>query len=221
MTGVEQHDLGGSPISVVLMDWAGTITVPMPEMMRLAAEHLGFSNQQLAQALTALAGYFTTTDSMIHKAERGEVPDSELLAWLESQSPGSQRLFDPNEPSFINAPDRPEMLDLLWWLQDKDVTVIMATNNFASAQEMLASRYLDPGLVSAVINSALIGARKPEQKFWDITLEAAMADPTEVVLLDDNKRNLDSAAEHGMATILVENDAACAIKELKDLLGDG
>ncbi len=206
-------------ISVVLVDWAGTLTVPMSEMVQLAVNHLQFTDEQLGLAFAGLTDYLIGSDSIVHRAERGEIPDSEMLAWLEEQAPGSSRLFNPDEPSIINAPDRPEMIELLWWLQDFDVTVMLATNNFVSSQEMLASRYLDPGLVHAVINSALVGARKPEPEFWQIVLDATMASPSEIVLLDDNAGNLAAAAALGMHTILVGDDALPAIDELKAILG--
>lgn len=206
-------------ISVVLVDWAGTVTVPMNEMMKLAIDHLDMSDEQLSAALGGLSDYFTGSDSIVHRAERGEIADAELLAWLEQQSPGASRLFDTDGPSFINAPDRPEMIELLWWLQDVDVTVMLATNNFLSAQEMLASRYLDSGLVHAIVNSALIGARKPDPEFWDVVLDATMVEPHEIVLLDDNDHNLRAAEALGMQTIAVGDDAASAVAELKALLG--
>ncbi len=207
-----------SDIEVVLIDWAGTITVPMGEMVRLAAEHLQFSDEDLGKAMAGLLSYFGDEDSILHKAERGEVPDSDLLAWMEEQAPGAGRLFATDEPSFLNAPDRPEMIELLWWLQDIDVAVMLATNNFVSAQDMLADRYLTSGLVHAIVNSALIGARKPEPEFWDIVLDAVEVEPHQVVLLDDNATNLESAAALGMRTIAVGEDASVAIAELKALL---
>lgn len=202
-------------IDLVLMDWAGTVTVPMSQMMRAAVDHLGWSDDEMAQALAGLAGYFTSDDSMVHRAERGQVDDRELLAWLDQQYPGASALFDLDGPSFINAADRPDMIDAMWWLQDQEVEVWLATNNFATAQEMLASRYLDSGLVNAIVNSALIRARKPDPAFWDIVLDAAGLEPNRILLVDDNVANLEAAADRGMATILVGDDAGPAIADLK------
>lgn len=210
MAGLESTD-----IELVLMDWAGTVTVPMSQMMKDAVDFLGWSDQEFGRAVGALAEYFTSDDSIVHKAERGEIEDSELLIWLDEQYPGASALFDVDQPSFINAADRPEMIDLLWWLQDNEVEVWLATNNFATAQDMLASRYLDSGLVNAIVNSALIGARKPHADYWKIILDASDLEPAQMVLVDDNVANLDSAAALGMATILISEDAAPAIAELK------
>jgi len=211
-------DQEASEIKVVLIDWAGTLTIPMTDMVRLAATQLDLPNDDLAKILMALSDYFTSDDSLFHRAERGEVADEELFSWLEAQVPGASRLFETDEPSLLTAPDRPEMIDLLWWLQDLDVSVLLATNNLLSAQDVLASRYLDSGLVHAIVNSALVGARKPEPEFWGIVLEATMVEPSEMVLLDDNTTNIESAAALGIQTVLVGNDSALAVAQLKALL---
>ncbi len=207
-----------SDIELVLMDWAGTVTVSMGQMMKDAIEYLGWSDEKVGQALGALAEYFTTDDSIVHKAERGEVEDSEVLTWLDEQHPGASALFDVDQPSFINAADRPEMIDLLWWLQDNEIEVWLATNNFASAQEMLASRYLDSGVVNAIVNSALVGARKPHADYWKIILDASELDPAQILLVDDNATNLEAAAALGMSTVAIGEDAAPAIAEIKAAL---
>ncbi len=206
-----------SGIELVLMDWAGTVTVPMSQMMQAAVAHLGWSDDELGQALVGLSDYFTSDDSIVHRAERGQIDDRELMAWLDEQYPGASALFDLDQPSFINASDRPEMIDALWWLQDREVQVWLATNNFASAQEMLAGRYLDSGLVNGIVNSALVGARKPDPEYWDIVLDAAEVEPTEVLLVDDNAVNVASAQALGMSTVLVGDDAAPSIAEIKSL----
>jgi putative hydrolase of the HAD superfamily len=206
-------------IELVLMDWAGTVTVPMSQMVRDAVDHLEWSDDELARALTGLADYFTSDDSMVHRAERGQIDDRELLAWLDEQHPGASALFDVDRPSFINAADRPEMIELLWWLQDHEFEVWLATNNFASAQDMLAGRYLDSGLVNAIVNSALIGARKPDAAFWEIVIEASGLTADELLLVDDNLANLEAAAELGMATLFIGDDAAPAIADLKTRFG--
>lgn len=203
-------------ISTVLIDWAGTITVPLIEVGQRAGEHLGIPFDQLVEAI---GSDYVNGESIIHLAERGDIDDDELVERLGELVPGGERLFDLHEPSILTAPERPAMIELLEWMRDEiDVTVMMATNNFAMAQEMLATRFLDSGLVHAVINSALIGARKPEPEFWDVVLETAMVDAPEIVLLDDSAANLTAAADLGMHTIEVGADETPAIAELRTLL---
>lgn len=209
-------------IDAVLMDWAGTITVPMHEMVIAAATELGFSQDDIGTAFAELAEYFLSDDSPIHQAERGEIDDDELADFLESKAPGSSKLLlDPAGPSFLNGADRPEMITLLEDLRSADIAVILATNNFRIAQDLLATRYLDAGLVAAIVNSAMIGSRKPDPKFYGFAVEAAGVDPTFALFVDDQEVNLAPARDLGMATVLVGADPSVAISEIRSLvLGD-
>lgn len=207
------------PFTTVLIDWAGTVTVPMHEMLISAARELEMSDEQIGAAFNGLAEYFVSADSPIHKAERGEIDDDELGDFIDGKVPGSSGLLlDPSGPSFLNGADRPEMIALLEDLRDADLTVILATNNFRVAQELLARRYLDTGLVAAVVNSAMVGARKPEPRFYGIALEAANSTAAETVFLDDQDVNLAPAKDLGMRTILVDTDPSEAIAEARTLL---
>lgn len=212
-------DAPAGPFTTVLIDWAGTVTVPMHEMLISAARELEMSDEQIGAAFNGLAEYFVSADSPIHKAERGEIDDDELGDFIDGKVPGSSGLLlDPSGPSFLNGADRPEMIALLEDLRDADLTVILATNNFRVAQELLARRYLDTGLVAAVVNSAMIGTRKPEPRFYGMALEAADASAAETVFLDDQDVNLAPASDLGMRTILVGSDPTEAIAETRTLL---
>lgn len=203
----------------LLIDWAGTITVPMRQMMSLAADELGFSKEDVAKAFGGLAEYMAGDDSIFHQAERGEVDDDVLRDFIEEKAPGAGRLFDPTGPSFFNAPDRPEMIELLEQLRDADITVVIATNNFASIQDLLAQRYLDSGLVSAIVNSALVGARKPDAEFFQICLEAFELDPAEALFVDDMAHNVEAAETLGIPSLLAGSDSADTIAGIRAAFG--
>ena len=80
-------------------------------------------------------------------------------------------------------------------------------------------------LFDHVIESSVIGARKPERRFYAAALEAAGVAAAETVFLDDLGVNLKTARAMGMSTIKVVEPEA-ALRELgrlldMDLLGDG
>jgi FMN phosphatase YigB (HAD superfamily) len=203
----------------LIIDWAGTITVPMHEMLLAAAGQLEMSETDIATAFGELAQYFVSEDSPVHQAERGELDDDDLAAFIDAQVPGASRLLlDPTGPSFLNGADRPAMIELLEDFREADVNVVLATNNFRVAQDLLARRYLDGGLVSAIVNSALIGTRKPETAFYEIALEAAGVAAEDAVFVDDQEANLVPARDMGMATVLVGADAGAAISILRSQL---
>lgn len=56
-----------------------------------------------------------------------------------------------------------------------------------------------------VLESALEGSRKPEEKFYHKLLERLKMNPEEVVLLDDFGKNLKPAQKMGFQTIKVKS----------------
>jgi putative hydrolase of the HAD superfamily len=65
----------------------------------------------------------------------------------------------------------------------------------------------------AIVESSVVGVRKPEPRFYEIACELLMVRPEECVYLDDLGVNLKPAAAMGMTTIKVTT-AAQAIAEL-------
>jgi len=68
-----------------------------------------------------------------------------------------------------------------------------------------------------VFESSVIGARKPEPRFYQLALERLGIDAREAVYLDDLGINLKPARALGMTTIKVES-AAQALAELEAVL---
>jgi FMN phosphatase YigB (HAD superfamily) len=207
-------------IRAVLVDWAGTMTEPLRDVVIRAVTEAGLSDDELRRAFAGLAAYVTESDTPIHAAERGEITDDELLRWLEANAPGARVVFDAGSPaSIFAAPDRPAMVELLHELRRRDLQVVLATNNFASAQPLLERRYVQPGLVDHIVNSALVGARKPEDAFFDHCLATAGVAAGEAVLIDDLEANVEAARARGMQAVTVGDDPGPAIDRLRALLG--
>ena len=93
------------------------------------------------------------------------------------------------------------------------------TNNFArgehaASQEMVAVY----GLFDVVLESRVLGVRKPDPRFYELACEAVAVRPDESVFLDDLGVNLKPARALGMHTIKV-TDPDDALDELGKLLG--
>jgi putative hydrolase of the HAD superfamily len=93
------------------------------------------------------------------------------------------------------------------------------TNNFLSAEavvsEEVASVY---ALFDAVLESRVLGVRKPDPRFYELACEAVGVRPDESVFLDDLGVNLKPARALGMHTIKV-TDPDEALAELEHLTG--
>lgn len=69
-----------------------------------------------------------------------------------------------------------------------------------------------------VIESSVVGVRKPDPAFYELACERLAIDPAEAVFLDDLGVNLKPARALGMRTIKV-TDPAAALAELAAILG--
>jgi len=104
----------------------------------------------------------------------------------------------------------------------------MLTNNFTPPGDETATQAMVDGegrsleeihaLFDEIIESSVVGVRKPEPRFYEIACERLGVEPTECVFLDDLGINLKPARAMGMQTIkVVEPDTALA--ELEGIVG--
>ncbi|MEZ5225589.1 MAG: HAD-IA family hydrolase [Acidimicrobiales bacterium] len=110
------------------------------------------------------------------------------------------------------------MIQLLEDLAETDTLIVLATNNFETAQDILAARYLESGLVHAIVNSALVGMRKPNPAYYSLILETFDLDPAHTLVIDDADTNLEVARDLEMVTVLVGNDTTAAVDEIRRLV---
>jgi len=93
------------------------------------------------------------------------------------------------------------------------------TNNFGSAEsvvsEEVAAVYT---LFDAVLESRVLGVRKPDPRFYELACATLEVEPEESVFLDDLGVNLKPARTLGMHTIKV-SDPDRALDELERILG--
>ena len=127
---------------------------------------------------------------------------------------------------------RPAMVEALRRCSAEFKTA-MLTNNFTpptdeSGTEAMVS---DPGvdgdgaslveiheLFDEIVESSVVGVRKPEPRFYEIACERLGVDPAECVFLDDLGINLKPARAMGMQTIKVV-DPDVALDELEAIVG--
>ena len=120
---------------------------------------------------------------------------------------------------------RPTMVEALRRCKSRYVTACLTNNvktgrghglptSDARAAEVAAIMQL----FDHVFESSVLGARKPELRFYENALRALGIDASEAVYLDDLGINLKPARALGMTTIKVES-AQQAIGELESVLG--
>lgn len=119
---------------------------------------------------------------------------------------------------------RPEMVEALSRISKRYKTACL-TNNMKTgegpAMQRSSKRAEDISQVMAlfdvIIESSVIGVRKPDPKFYLLACEQLDIEPSEAVFLDDLGINLKPARALGMTTIKVI-DVAATLAELESVL---
>lgn len=115
---------------------------------------------------------------------------------------------------------RPRMVDAVRACAERFSTALV-TNNFLTGSPDWSSGgsfHELLGLFDVVVESSQIGVRKPERRFYEVTLERLGIEAPEAVFLDDLGVNLKPAREMGMTTIKVI-DPDVALDELAAVTG--
>lgn len=111
----------------------------------------------------------------------------------------------------------PEMLRALERVHATLHTALLTNNLAPMDRNGDLARALLPH-VDVVIESAVIGVRKPDTAFFRVACDALMVEPVDCVFLDDLGVNCKAARQLGMHTIKVV-ESIDALAELEDVLG--
>jgi len=114
---------------------------------------------------------------------------------------------------------RPEMVEAVRRCAQHFKTGLL-TNNFVTPLAQSSNSALGEVLAmfDVVVESAVVGVRKPDERFYLMACEALGVTPHQAVFLDDLGVNLKPARALGMVTIKVA-DTSGALAELEEVLG--
>ncbi|MBK7328131.1 MAG: HAD-IA family hydrolase [Dehalococcoidia bacterium] len=120
---------------------------------------------------------------------------------------------------FLGFGERPEMVGVVRHLRGR-VKLGAITNNVARDEPSTTrTSGIDlPHLFEVIVESAIVGYRKPEPQIFRIACEQLSIEPHQAVFLDDMGANLKGARALGMHTIKVD-ETLSAIDELEAALG--
>jgi putative hydrolase of the HAD superfamily len=156
-------------------------------------------------------------DNAWARLERSEVGLDEFARLFEAEAMEQGHELDGREVLACLAGEvRPQMVDTLVRCRERFTTALL-TNNFLTGD---AGSPHAPLLdhFDVVVESAKVGVRKPDLRFYEIACELARVEPEEVVFLDDLGINLKPARAMGMTTIKVV-DPTDAIAQLEAVVG--
>ncbi|MEM8922256.1 MAG: HAD-IA family hydrolase [Actinomycetota bacterium] len=116
---------------------------------------------------------------------------------------------------------RPRMVEAIRRIAASELRVACLTNNFVPRSEREEARPETAEVMAmfdVVVESSVVGVRKPERRFYEIALDNVGVVAAEAVFLDDLGINLKTARAMGMTTIKV-TDPDDALRELSSVIG--
>ena len=151
------------------------------------------------------------------RLERSEVDLAGFAAAFEEESTALGHHVPGWDVLGLLAGDiRPEMVEAVRRCGERLKTALL-TNNVTGLELNPAMAEI-VAMFEAVIESSVVGVRKPDPVFYEIACQRLAIEPTEAVFLDDLGVNLKPARAMGMATMKV-GDPAVAISKLEGIVG--
>jgi putative hydrolase of the HAD superfamily len=200
-------------IQAVMFDFGGVISSsPFEAFARLETEH------GLPPGFVRSVNATNPDGNAWAQLERGEIGiDAFGPGWAAEALSLGHEVDGRKVLEGLGGEIRPQMVAAIKSCRTRYKTACL-TNNFGSAEsvvsEGVAAVY---ALFDAVLESRVLGVRKPDPRFYELACAAVGVEPEEVVFLDDLGVNLKPARALGMRTIKV-TDPDQALVELEQIL---
>jgi putative hydrolase of the HAD superfamily len=208
-------------IAAVVSDFGGVLTSPLMEAFASVQDGIGVPLEAYGAAMAA-----SRDRDGVHPLfalERGEISEREFLARVERGLAGTlgrevslhgfgaqlMEALHPNE----------ELFDAYRALRSRGVRFALCTNNVREWEPLWRPKLPIDDVFEVVVDSAFVGARKPEPEIYSITLERLGLPGEACAFVDDLEANVAGAQEAGMHGIHFR-DTAQAVAELERLFPD-
>jgi putative hydrolase of the HAD superfamily len=205
-------------LQAVLFDFGGVITTsPFEAFARYEAAN------NLPDGLIRQINSTNPDDNAWAKMERSDVDTAGFATLFEAEARQLGHEVDGAAVlGLLSGQVRPEMVEAVRRIKASPLAVACLTNNFKNTDSSGGGGHSAEGDVKAlfdhVIESSVIGVRKPEPEFYRQALEIVGVAAEQAVFLDDLGINLKPARAMGMTTIKVV-DADQALTDLEAVVG--
>jgi putative hydrolase of the HAD superfamily len=209
-------------LRAVIVDWGGVMTNPLLDTVRawIAADNIEYASYAATMRQWVSDAYQTDgAANPIHALERGECTDAEFERLLAAQIVCRDgRPVAPEgllERMFAASELCDPMHDLVRSVRAAGLRTALLSNSWGADGY---PSHLFPDLFDAVVISAEVGMRKPEERIFQHVAGLLGLAPAECVFIDDIEANVQAAEALGM-TGLWHTDPAETASRLSALLG--
>jgi putative hydrolase of the HAD superfamily len=207
-------------IQAVIFDFGGVfIESPYPLLEAMGIE-MGLDPGQFTEIV--FGPLAEDGDHPYHRLERGEIPVEQARDEILDLGRTRCNVEVDILQFFLRIPGgvREQLVDRVKDLKREGYPTAMITNNIREYADAWRALIPVEELFDLVVDSSLVGMRKPNPAIFRLTLErlGGLA-PERTVFLDDSEGNVNAAKALGMHAIHVRGDISETIAELDALLG--
>jgi putative hydrolase of the HAD superfamily len=214
--------INGTQFRGVISDWAGVLTTPLLATVRawIEADEIDWESYRTVMRAWVLGAYSSDGGpNPIHALERGECSGPEferlLAAELLRVDGGAVPAEGLLRRMFAASLPDPAMYDTIRALRGAGFRTALLSNSWGCEEYPRADF---PELFDAVVISAEVGMRKPEEAIFRHAAQLLDLAPEECVFIDDIEANVNAAVACGMSGML-HTEAETTAAALQDLLG--
>lgn len=210
----------GSRIEAVVSDFGGVLTSPLVDSFLAFQQSSGVPLEALGMAMVAIGSRNGTNP--LFELETGRMTEADFLGQLGTEL--TQRLGHTvelhgfGETYFESLHPNARMIDYMRELRDRGYRLAICTNNVREWEPLWRAKLPVDEIFELVVDSAFVGARKPERRIYEITLGRLGLPAPRALLIDDLELNCTAASELGMHTVWFR-DTEQAITEIESALG--
>ena len=200
------------PITAALFDFGGVLSSsPFDAFARFEAEH------HLPHGFIRSVNATNPDTNAWARLERSEVDvDGFALEFEEESAALGHRVSGWDVLALLAGDLRPTMVEAVRRCGERLRTGLLTNNVVGMSPGRHVSEVV--ALFDVVVESSVVGLRKPDVAFYELACERLGIAPTEAVFLDDLGVNLKPARAMGMTTIKVV-DPDVALAELEAVVG--
>jgi putative hydrolase of the HAD superfamily len=192
-----------SRIEAIISDFGGVLTSPLLDSFVAFQESSGISLESLGGAMAAVGQRLRANP--LFELETGRMTEAAFLDALSNelttQLGRPVELHGFGERYFAHLDPNLEMIDYMRGLKGRGYKLAICTNNVREWEQLWRAMLPVDEIFDVVVDSAFVGARKPEPRIYEITLERLGVAAGAALLVDDIELNCTAAQELGLEAV--------------------
>jgi putative hydrolase of the HAD superfamily len=190
-------------VEAIVSDFGGVLTTPLLRSFERVQDEINVPAESLGKALQSAAA--ERGDNPLFQLERGEMAEADFLdllsVHLEPLVGHRPHLHRFREVYFDALDPNEQMIDLMRELKAGGLKMALLTNNVKEWEPLWRSMLPVDEIFEEIVDSAFVGARKPEARIYELTLERIALPAGACLFVDDLLPNCEGAEAAGMRAV--------------------